>query len=77
MHPEAVCGRAVALPPVPGSLLHTPVCVGLQHTHLVTLKEQKRDEKTTPIGIDWGKARGWGISGLSVSPSNFGCAVAP
>ncbi len=41
MHPKAVRGRAVALPCVPGSLLHTPVCVGLQQTHLITLKGKK------------------------------------
>ena len=40
MHPEAVGGRAVALPSVLGSLLHAPVCVGLQHTYCVRLKEK-------------------------------------
>ena len=37
MHPEAICGGAVALPSIPGSLLHTPVRVSLQHTHFVTI----------------------------------------
>ncbi len=52
MHPEAVCGGAVALPSVLGSLLHAPVCVGLQQTHLVTLKGKTRNEKITPTGMD-------------------------
>lgn len=41
MHPEAVCRGAVALPSVLGSPLHAPVCVRLQHTHLVTHKGKK------------------------------------
>ena len=40
MHPEAVCGWAVTLPSIPGRRLHAPVCVGLQHTHCVALKEK-------------------------------------
>lgn len=32
MHPQAVGSRAVALPPVLGHLLHTPVCVCLKYT---------------------------------------------